>query len=120
MMEPKEPIVGEEQRLDSHVGGVLLVGLLLSITVMTLGLVVTAVRGGDTTHVLPLDRVIPELAKGHTAAILDLGILMLFATPLLGIVVAFEGFWEQGDRDFVLVTAILLVMLAAALAIALH
>jgi uncharacterized membrane protein len=99
---------------------VLLGGLLLSIAVMTVGLGLTAVRGGDATHVVPLHRLIPELTQGHVAAVLDLGILVLFATPLLGVLTALEGFWAEGDRDFVLVSLGLLLVLGVGIAIALR
>jgi uncharacterized membrane protein len=115
-----ETRAAQDARIYARVGWILLGGLLLSIAVMALGLALTAIGGGETTHVLPLDRVVPELARGHTAAILDLGILLLFATPLAGVLAALVGFWLEGDRAFTLITSALLLLLAAGFAIALH
>lgn len=104
----------------THVGFVLLGGLLISITVMSAGLIASAVVGGTAATVLPLDRVPARLGQGDANAILDLGILLLFATPLAGILTALVEFWIQRDRTFVLVTMGLLAMLAIAFAVALH
>jgi uncharacterized membrane protein len=102
------------------IGRTLLIGLVVSIAVMAVGLVVAAARGTTTSHVLPLDRVLPQLAKGTPAAILDAGILLLFATPLFGVLVALGAFVRQRDLPFAGITALLLVMLALAFAVALH
>jgi uncharacterized membrane protein len=115
-----EARAAQDARIYARVGWILLGGLLLSIAVMALGLGLTAIRGGDTSHVLPLANVLPELAKGHTAAILDLGILLLFATPLAGVLAALVGFWREGDETFTVITLILLILLGAGFAVALH
>ncbi len=103
-----------------HVGLTLLAGLLLSIAVMAIGLLATAISGGNTSNVLTLDRVIPDLLAGHAPAVLDLGILLLFATPLVAVLVAFIEFVRQHDGFFVGVTALLLVVLVISFAVALH
>jgi uncharacterized membrane protein len=57
---------------------------------------------------------------GPAAAILDLGILLLFATPLAGILAAAAGFALERDWVFTGTTTLLLVMLAIAFIVALH
>lgn len=103
-----------------RVGYALLAGLLLSVSVMVLGLVLTVARGGDTSTVLPLERVMPALGRGEAPAVLDLGILLLFATPLIGVFVACAEFLRQRDRTFAATTGLLLVMLVIAFGVALH
>jgi uncharacterized membrane protein len=110
-----------DQKAYARVGGTLLSGLLVSIAVMTAGLVASALRGSNgTSTVLPLDRVVPHLLDGEPKAILDVGILLLFATPLVAVLVAFGEFVAQRDIAFVLVTGLLLCMLVVAFAVALH
>lgn len=105
----------------SAVGFVLLGGLLVSIAVMMLGLVIAAIdRTASTAQVLPLDQVLPRLGRGDPAAILDSGILLLFATPLVGVLVALIAFLHRRDAVFSWVTALLLVMLVIAFGVALH
>jgi uncharacterized membrane protein len=70
--------------------------------------------------VVPLDRVLPDLIKGSRPALLDTGILVLFATPLLGVVVAFVHFVRLRDMAFSLITALLLLVLIAGFLVALH
>ena len=70
-------------------GYTLLGGLLVSITVMLAGLAYGALRGTTASgHVLPLDTVLPHLRNGDPSALLDLGILLLFATPFVAVLVA--------------------------------
>lgn len=105
----------------SHVGYTLLVGLLVSIAVMVVGLIAVALAGsGGSAHVYPLDEVIPNLLKGKAPAILDTGILLLFATPLVGVLVALIEWIRQEDRAFILVTGGLVILLALSIVIALH
>lgn len=110
-----------EKRTYAQVGATLLVGLLLSIGVMTIGLVTAALRGGSSTsHVLKLDQVLPHLLSADSAAVLDLGILLLFATPLIAVLVALLNFLLLRDMVFAAVTAVLLLMLALAFGVALR
>lgn len=106
---------------DAWVGWTLLVGLLMSIAVMALGLLVTAVQHGqNASRVLPLNQVLPQVAHGNGPALLDLGILLLFATPLIGVVVALTSFVRRRDAAFVAVSGLLLVLLAAGFLVALR
>jgi uncharacterized membrane protein len=99
----------------------LFTGLLVSIAIMILGLVLVIPEGGNVaTHVVSLDRVVPDLVHGSRSAVLDSGILVLFATPLLGVVVAFVQFVRQRDMAFSLITALLLIVLTAGFLVALH
>jgi uncharacterized membrane protein len=96
-------------------------GLLASIAIMILGLVLVLPEGKNAaTHVVSLDRVLSDLIHGSRPAVLDFGILVLFATPLLGVVVAFVQFVRHGDKAFSLVTVLLLMVLTAGFLVALH
>jgi uncharacterized membrane protein len=107
-------------QVDRWIGTVLLGGLLLSIGVMVAGLVVAAARGGETGTVLPLQRVLPALGNGSAPAVLDLGILLLFATPLAGVVAALISFALHRNARFVVISVALLVLLAVGFAVALR
>lgn len=102
------------------VGWVLFAGLILSVAVMVIGLILAAAQGRSATSVYPLDQVLPHLAQGRPAAILDLGILLLFATPLAGVITACSRFALEHDRQFVFLSLLLLCILAIGFAVALR
>lgn len=96
-------------------------GLWLSIVVMVVGLVVAGIEGAKaSTHALPLDQELSKLAAGKPAALVDLGILLLFATPLAAVITALVEFVLQGDRTYTGITVALVIILGAGFAVALH
>jgi uncharacterized membrane protein len=104
----------------ARVGTTLLLGLLISVAVMILGLVDVAVSGRSASHVLPLAQVLPHLRNGDPRSVLDLGILLLLATPLAGVIVAALEFMRRKDRPFTFITLSLLVVLGIGFVVALH
>ena len=111
----------EDQRTYSRVGNTLRIGLWISIAVMLLGILLTAAGGnGEAREVLPLDRIVPAIQAGNPAVVLDLGILLLFATPLVGVLTALAEFVAHRDRAFTAIALALLVILVAGFVVALH
>lgn len=104
----------------ARVGWTLLIGLLLSIAVMVVGLALTAARGADASRVVPLHRELSGLTHGDAPAVLDLGILLLFATPVAGVAVAFVRMLHERDRAFAAVSGCLLILLFIAFGIAIR
>jgi uncharacterized membrane protein len=116
-----DPVEQADEAASIGISCTLFVGLVASIAIMLLGLILVAPEGNNAaTHVVPLDRVLPDLIKGSRPALLDTGILVLFATPLLGVVVAFVHFVRLRDMAFSLITALLLLVLIAGFLVALH
>lgn len=114
-------VTEEDAPIYRHVGYTLLYGLLVSIAVMLAGLTYGALRGKAASgHVLTLDAVLPHLRDGEPSALLDLGILLLFATPLAAVLVALFEFVRIGDRTFGLITFVLVILLGAGFFVALH
>jgi uncharacterized membrane protein len=105
---------------DRVVGGSLLTGLTVSVAVMLLGLVFVGVRGGHASHVIALANIVGDLRRGDAPAMLDAGILLLFATPILGIIVAGLRFVAERDRAFIAITILLLCLLALGILLALR
>lgn len=111
----------EDRPLYSRVGNTLRAGLWVSTGVMLVGLILTALAGrSQAREVLPLDRIGPHIRSGDPAVVLDLGILLLFATPLVGVLVALWDFVSRRDRVFGGLTLALLIILVAGFVIALH
>lgn len=122
---PDQPLAAEEVledgKSDARIGWTLLGGLVLSVVIMAGGLVLVAIHGSRSSgHAVPLSTEAARLARGNPEAILDLGILLLFATPVAGVLVAGAEFVRQRDLAFVAIVAALLVILAAGFVIALR
>ena len=112
---------GDDTAASVGISRTLFFGLLLSIGIMVVGVVLATAQGGTAaTSVVGLDRILSELARGSRSALLDAGILVLFATPLVGVGVALVEFIRQGDRAFSLIAGLLLLVLSAGFLVALH
>jgi uncharacterized membrane protein len=56
------------------------------------------------------------IGAGHPAALIQLGLLLLIATPVARVALAAVAFATQRDRTYVVITLIVLAVLAAGLA----
>ncbi|MDQ2742489.1 MAG: DUF1634 domain-containing protein [Chloroflexota bacterium] len=112
--------VAQDAANDEIVGRTLLGGLVVSIAVMVLGLILAGVSGRSASHVLPLDQVATQLGRGNAAAVLDLGILLLFATPVVGVLVALAGFVRTREFSFALIAGLVIVILVIGFVVALQ
>lgn len=91
-------------------GRVLAVGFWTSLGLIAFGLLVAALRGdGLGSDVETLDRVLPDAARLHSQALIDLGILTLLLTPgavvVVALVISIRG------RDLLLATVAGLLVL---------
>jgi len=65
---------------------------------------------------MPLKAVGPQLRSGNPYAVMQLGILLLLATPLTRVVMASVSFWLGGERRYSLMSlAVLAVILLTVL-----
>ncbi len=104
-----------------EIGRTLFFGLIASVAVMGVGSVLVALTGQPiSTHVIPLGKVASELFHGSKPALLDSGILLLFATPVAGVIVAFAHFVRIRDVAFSAISGALLLVLLAGFLVALH
>ena len=104
------------ERIDRYIRAVLLGGMILSVGVMVVGLLMFAVSGGDWEEVtLSLDGIIKGIAQGNPVAVIDLGILLLIATPLMRVIVALMAFAAERETRFVIVALIVLGVVGLAL-----
>jgi uncharacterized membrane protein len=119
-------------RVEVIVSRVLFWGGLVSIVLMTLGVVGYAVRTTRDGDVLNFHRVVENreharstevfvslgaIAKGLRQRPIDpvavgaLGVVLLLLTPVLGVGVAMAGFWASGDRRYTVIAAVILIEL---------
>ncbi|SRR5579884_1854839 len=111
-----------DQRVDDVIGNLLRAGVLTAAALAAVGGVVYLARhGGEpsdhhTFHGQPTDRTDPgdivrSALSGSGRGIIQLGLLVLIATPVARVVFSVFAFSRQRDRTYVIVTLIVLAVL---------
>jgi uncharacterized membrane protein len=124
-------------KVERVIGRLLLMGGLLSVSLMLAGLIFYAVLGHPQAR--EIVRVVHNREAGRAVdvfaslgdvrralaqrppdplAITALGLVLLLVTPVLGVAAASAGFWRAGDRDYAVIAGIVLAMLLLSFALA--
>jgi uncharacterized membrane protein len=116
----------DDRRLETIIGRLLQAGVLLAAATVLLGgalyLAVchadhvnyqTFAAGGSDTRTL--DGIVRSAAHFDSLGIIQLGLLLLIATPVARVGLAIAGFALERDRLYTVVSAIVLVILLASL-----
>ena len=118
---------GQRQRwsdddVDQLLGNLLRIGVIIATIVAAIGGVLYLARhGGDPTdhrvfHGEPVElRHLGSIVQGavtlHAAAIIQLGLVLLIATPVARVAMSLVAFILQRDRVYIVVTSIVLALL---------
>jgi len=87
-------------------------GIVVSVALMVFGLVLGAVGGnGLPSGAVSLEDLRARLADLDPAAYLSLGLISLITTPFVRVAGSLVAFAFEGDRRYVVVTAIVLVVM---------
>lgn len=116
----------DDARMEAIMGRLLQVGVFVAAaTVLAGGILYLSVHAGAKASyrqfvarpldVLHLEVLGKRLAVGDASAIVDVGILLLMATPICRVVFAVIGFALERDRLYVAISVIVLVVLLASL-----
>jgi len=116
-----------DERMDRMIGILLRVGVVLSAATALAGGIWHFVQHGGSMpdyHVFQgepaglrgLHGVIGGIAQGHSESLIQLGLLMLIATPVARVALSVGAFALQRDRTYVLITLLVLAGLIASLA----
>lgn len=120
-MTDSEPNLRDFQ-MDQVLGKLLRVGVILAATVVFLGGILYLLHHGQATPALAVFRgepaflrILPDLLQADLSlggrAIIQLGIVLLILTPVARVGFSFLAFAKQGDRTYMVVTVIVLVVL---------
>lgn len=91
---------------------VLLSGVAVSVALMAAGVVLLVVRGGVLPgRVTPVADLPHGLATLQPAAYLSLGLIVLIATPFVRVAGSIVAFAREGDRRYVLITALVFAVM---------
>jgi uncharacterized membrane protein len=115
-----------DRSIERIVSVILRSGVLISGTVVLLGGVFFLARHGHEMvdyhkfHAQPAsDRLVHEIVAGaltfRARSIIQLGVLLLLATPIARVAFSIVGFALEGDRLYVVITALVLAILLSSL-----
>ncbi|HEY7211336.1 MAG TPA: DUF1634 domain-containing protein [Bryobacteraceae bacterium] len=115
-----------DRSIERNVSVLLKAGVLLSGAVTFIGGIVFLVHhwrepvNYQVFHSQPqIDRIIPEILRGalrlRGRSVIQTGILLLIATPVVRVAFSLVGFMLERDRKFVLITAAVLLVLVYSL-----
>ncbi len=116
------PTAWNDERVESIVGALLRAGVMIAASIVVVGGILYLVRYGfDPVHYSvfrgePSDlRTVPGIIRGaaalHRRAIIQLGLLLLIATPVARVAFSVVAFALQRDRTYVAITLIVLAIL---------
>ena len=117
----------EDFALEQRLGTLLRVGVILSATVTLLGgIMYLAVHGmapanyhtfaGEPAALRTVGGVFAGVARGDSASIIQLGVLLLIATPVARVFISVIGFARERDWMYVAFSLIVLALLTYSLA----
>jgi uncharacterized membrane protein len=117
-----------EERVEQMVGNLLRIGVLFAAAVTLLGGIAFMIHHGSLTPDHSVFRGQPEMLSSlsgviagavalEPAAIVQLGIVLLIATPVARVLLTLIAFASQRDWMYVLISAIVLVLLAYSLVV---
>ena len=115
-----------DRRMDMVIGNLLRSGVLLSALVVLIGAVVYLVRHGrsptdyrvfrgEPSDLRSVGGILRDALALRARGIIQLGLLLLIATPVARVAVSIFGFAEERDRMYVIVASIVLLILVYSL-----
>jgi uncharacterized membrane protein len=111
-----------DRSIEGMISVILRTGVLVSGSVVFAGGIYYLLRhGGETENyhtfhgTATMERIVPEIVRGaiglRARSIIQFGLLLLIATPILRVAFSLVGFAIERDRIYVLITAIVLAVL---------
>jgi len=106
----------ECDNINRYIRTVLMVGMLLSVAMLIVGLIMYALTNGSWEPVpLSLGAIVSGIAQGNPIAVIDLGILLLIATPLTRVIATMVLFGLNREMRFVGVALVVLAVVGLAI-----
>ncbi len=124
MSEPRDSMSDFE--IETIVGNLLRIGVLIAAAVVTVGAIIYLARHGmevrdyhvfrgEPSSLRSVSGIVAAAVSLHGAAIIQLGLLLLIATPIARVVFSLFAFALERDWMYVIVTTIVLAVLAYSL-----
>lgn len=121
-MQRRPRFAWSDDTLELLVGNLLRAGVLLAAAVAALGGVLYLWRHGmavvdygafrgEPQALRSVSGTVAGVLKGDARAVMQLGLLLLIATPIARVALSLVGFAKEGDRRYVAITALVLAVL---------
>lgn len=105
----------EHSRTDHWVSLVLRSGMVISMVVLLLGILMFALSPNGHVEIdMSLGDIAAGILEGNPIAVIDLGIILLIATPLTRVLTTLVIFVADGEPRFILASLLVLGIIAAA------
>jgi len=111
-----------DHTLERLVGNLLRAGVLFAAAVAVVGGLLYLARDGgaavdyrtfrgEPQSLRSVSGTVAAVLQGNTRALMQLGLLLLIATPIARVALSLVGFAKEGDRRYVTITALVLALL---------
>jgi len=114
----------QDKDLQSFIGNLLRIGVLVAMSIVIIGVVLYMFQyGHETIHysefkadnVFALSNFWQGLSHGNSAAIMELGVIVLIIIPIARVLFTMIGFWLENDKMYTLIAFIVLCIIAYSL-----
>lgn len=109
-----------DKDLQALIGNLLRIGVVIAMTIVVGGLILFLFEHGrETAHyetftdegVFRLQKFLDELGSGRSSAIIELGVMVLIATPIARVLFTMIGFWLEKDRLYTFIALLVLCII---------
>ena len=118
----KHPLTWADEKVEKIVGVLLQVGVLLAGTVVFIGGILYLIRFGSSTanyheftaeslELRGLSSVVHGAVHLDGPSVIQLGLLLLIATPVVRVTFSLAAFWLERDKIYVVFTSVVLAIL---------
>jgi uncharacterized membrane protein len=118
----KKHSIWTDRRIETILGNVLRAGVIVSACVVSIGAVIYLSRHGtetpdyrvlrgDPADLRSVGGIVRDVFAASGRGIMQFGILLLIATPVMRVLLSLMAFLRQGDKIYVVVTLIVLAIL---------
>jgi uncharacterized membrane protein len=111
-----------DQQVETILGNVLRTGVIVSAAVVTIGAIIYLSHHGanlpiyqrfksEPTELRSVGGIVNYALAESGRGIIQLGLLLLIATPVMRVLLSFVSFIKQGDKAYIVITFIVFVIL---------
>jgi uncharacterized membrane protein len=110
----------KDMDLQAFISNLLRTGVIVAMTIVVIGLVMFVIAHGsqpavynnfDATHVFSFSSFLDSLLQGNSSAIMELGVMVLIATPVARVLFTMIGFWLEKDRMYTVIAFLVLCII---------
>jgi uncharacterized membrane protein len=114
----------QDKDLQSFIGNLLRLGVIIAMTIVVAGLILFLFQYGremtdygtfDEKGIFRFSEFYHTLKQGDSKAIMQLGVMVLIATPIARVLFTMIGFWLEKDRMYTIIALIVLFIIAFSL-----